>query len=329
MAGATGATTGAGAGVGGSTNIRAACLCAASATALVLAMWLAWPRRLKASREEALAALRLLREECASIYVEVAAQAVAAGLSEPHVRSPAAKALAAAAAAAAAAGGAKAKTGTSGAERDAGPSESTEVTASDKLRQAAQQPLVLEGALREAAARAAVALPDGLTAEDLEAELARFAEDPEVRRGTEEVRQMHEACLEGRAPAALCDETGGGTAAQEPWAAEEVLRLLRELASAKARAVRGLVSAARAAGAGGKEAQCLGAQVVHACAKAEDEVWERHWPGNGSRRRRFLPALERFSADDRRFRERRAVAERELEAIAALAATGQRPPNGV
>mmetsp|Transcript_104703 Transcript_104703/g.327702 ORF Transcript_104703/g.327702 Transcript_104703/m.327702 type:complete len:311 (-) Transcript_104703:25-957(-) len=190
-------------------------------------------------------------------------------------------------------------------------------TSETRLRQAVEQPLVLAEALREAAVVAAAALPEGGSAEDLEAELQRFSADTRVQEATAELQAMHEACLHGRGPE-LSEACAVG-----PWTPEAALETLRELGRSKAQAVRNLVSAARAAGPDGQEAQCLGAKVVQACARAEEEVWGKLWPGDRSRRCCFLPALDHFEAADRRFCERRASAECELAALAAAAGTGR------
>jgi len=309
------ASAGASGGAGPSLGVRAACVAAAATTALALALWLAWPRRPKASREQALEALRRLREECAAVYAEVAACAAAAGL--PELPSNGLTKAAADADAAAKARATQGSLDDEDEDEDGEAASPQSETSETRLRQAVEQPLVLAEALREAAVVAAAALPEGGSAEDLEAELQRFSADTRVQEATAELQAMHEACLHGRGPE-LSEACAVG-----PWTPEAALETLRELGRSKAQAVRNLVSAARAAGPDGQEAQCLGAKVVQACARAEEEVWGKLWPGDRSRRCCFLPALDHFEAADRRFCERRASAECELAALAAAAGTGR------
>jgi len=277
---------------GAATIAKAACVCVASVTALAALAWLAWPRRRKASKEEVLVVLKLLREECAAACADVSATVVGAKL-PAAARRPAATAL-------------------PGTGADGRPSPQAEMA--DKLQQAIGQPLVLTAALQEAAARAASELPGGGSAEDLEAELERFAEDPEVQGVTGEIRAMHQACLEGRTA------TAPKSAAKELWAPDEALEMLRTLGQAKAHALHAV---AAAAGGGVEGARQMGAEVLRACAWAEDEAWKRCWPGDAARRSCFPAALEWLAAGSRRFRERRAGVERELSALAAKATAGK------
>ena len=111
-----------------------------------LALWLAWPRRAKATQEEALEALEWLRAECAAIFADVAATVARVGVRDSALG---------------------AYTGFPEDEEN-----------SAKVRQAIEQPLVLQAAMHEAASRAAGALPAGSgSADDLEAALQLFSQD--------------------------------------------------------------------------------------------------------------------------------------------------------
>ncbi|CAK0907581.1 unnamed protein product, partial [Prorocentrum cordatum] len=209
-----------------------------------------------ATREEALEALEWLRAECAAIFADVAATVARVG-----VRDSALGAY-------------------------AGLPEAEESSA--KVRQAIEQPLVLQAAMREAASRAAGALPArGGSAEDLEAALQLFSQDPQVQKATGEIRAMHETCL------------GGGSVVaprSQAWSADEALEVLRQLGRAKAERLGRLLHDAGAGGAPGAEGgPVLGGLAVRACAEAEGEVWARLGPGDRHRRCSFAVALEELS----------------------------------
>lgn len=260
-------------------SARTICLCAGSTAAVSLALWLAWPRRAKATREEVLEALEWLRAECAAIFADVAATVARVGVRDSAL------------------------------DAYAGLPEAEENSA--KVRQAIEQPLVLQAAMREAASRAAGALPAGSDgADDLEATLQLFSQDSQVQKATGEIQAMHEACLGGDGISALRSQA---------WSADEVLEVLRQLGRAKAERLGRLLRDAGASGAPTAEGPVLGVLAVRACAEAESEVWGRLCPGDRRRQCSFAVALEQLSSADPAFRERRAEAERELEALAAPA----------
>jgi len=279
---------------------RRLCVCAISTAALAVGLWLMWPRRPKASREVALAAIRRLRAECTAVYADASAAVARAGLSAAGVGT-----------AVAGASGGKAASpppplnapprgvgGGGGGEPKDG--------AAEKLREALEQPLVLEAALNEATARIASEFLPGGTPEDLQAILQHYGEESEeVRLGVEDLQAMHSLCLEGRdAPPAEVQT------ATELWNADQALEVLRELGREKTARLQAVLEQP---GAAAREAR--GARAHVACAEAEDAVWERRCPGDRTRRCYFGLALQGLSKD-RSFRDRRAVLERELEGLA-------------
>lgn len=273
---------------------------------VLLSKW----RQPRAGKDEVLEALETLKLECASVYAQVAESLARAGPLPPQ-----ATAALAARAAKAASGGAHG--GAEEAEEDEAAEGQEKEDAATKVLQAIDQPLVLTEALQEAAAKTAAQLvPDGhASAEALEQVLVHFQDEPEVHAATTELRAMHEACLNGRQDA--WSEAPSCEAAMSLWEADAALDMLRELGRAKAEALR---AALKRAAIDGSAARGLGCQVLQACEAAEDLVWEQKWPGDGTRRSAFAPALARLEAKDRRFRERRAAAEREAEALAAAPA---------
>merc|ERR1712216_592254 len=87
----------------------------------------------------------------------------------------------------------------------------------DKLRQALEQPLVLDAALREATAR--VAAGRGCSPEELEKDV-RFHEDSdEVQHCMREIKAMHAACLAGSAG----KHSSGDKALVGTWSQDEAL----------------------------------------------------------------------------------------------------------
>mmetsp|Transcript_143151 Transcript_143151/g.247755 ORF Transcript_143151/g.247755 Transcript_143151/m.247755 type:complete len:245 (+) Transcript_143151:63-797(+) len=236
-----------------------------------------WPSP-KASRDVVLKALNRLKQEFTAVYVETAATVSQAALPKP---------------------------GTSLAELTASlapkRARQEQDSAPEKLKQVLEQPLVLEAALKEATARAAAELWAGATPEDLESELERYGSEVEVVQTMEEVQAMHQACLEGRnvAPEDV-------RKAMHLWRADEVLQMLRELGLAKASALEALMAAP-------SHQASVGARAVEVCARAEDIVWERCWPGDARRRCSFHVALQGFSAEKRSFLEKRVALEAELE----------------
>eukprot|EP00929_Paragymnodinium_shiwhaense_P034121 TRINITY_DN18607_c0_g1_i2.p1 TRINITY_DN18607_c0_g1~~TRINITY_DN18607_c0_g1_i2.p1 ORF type:complete len:295 (+),score=59.16 TRINITY_DN18607_c0_g1_i2:75-887(+) len=224
------------------------CLAAAGiATATGVVLWLTWPRR-KAPRDRVLAALGELRHELAAAYADVVGSISSAGFA-PGARRGSEDPL-------------------------------------DKLRQAVEQPLVLQAALGEAATSAAGALREGATAQQLEAETQRLADDPEVKEGTGVARTLHQECVAGR----LADVAESGAAA-ELWGQEALLSMLRQLGEAKAETIRELRN----------RGKLTAAASIRACSTSEDQVWSAKWPEKAActqRRRCFTTALERHSSTD-------------------------------
>lgn len=278
---------------------------AAGAVAAVGAVgWLLWwrSRQPRASKEEVVETLKRLKDECASVYAEATAAMARAG--------PPSEVAAAAAAAAWRSPPQGASFGSAGEdeERD---------DPALKLRQAVEQPLVLTGALQEAAERTAAELLPGTggDAAALEEELRRFEGEPEVQLATEELRAMHEACVQCREDASLL----AACTSECLWEADAALDMLRELGQAKVEAFKTALKTAPA-GPGSRAAAALGPRALEACMASEDLLWEQKYPGDRARRLGFAPALARLQAKDRAFRLRRATIERELDSMAAPSA---------
>ncbi|CAE8703313.1 unnamed protein product, partial [Polarella glacialis] len=163
--------------------------------ALGLAVWLSWPRK-RASKEEALLALRHLQEDCASVYAQVEDAVLRAELPRDVL------------------------------------SASEGGDESEKLDQVLDQPLVLGGALRAAAERAAQELPKGVaeSAEDLEAVFENFSEEPEFQEAIAELGAMHKACLQS---GSLLPEASGQGPVDEATD-DQLLETLRALGHARA-----------------------------------------------------------------------------------------------
>lgn len=244
-----------------------------------LALWLVWPRRAKATREETMRALERLRAECAAAFADIAATVARVAVPE--------SAWAAL----------------------AGPEESAD--GASKVRQTIEQPLVLQAAMEEAAGRAAgELLAGGDSTEDLEDALQRFSSDTQVQQGTDEVQLMHAACMEGNGVDAL------PSLEKANWTADQLLETLRQLGAAKSDRLQRLFEAG-AGGLTAPSGVPLGVLALRACAEAESEVWERVFPGDGARRCSFTVALEKLSSSDGGFRDRRQKVEADLEALAA------------
>lgn len=282
-------------------------LCAASAAVAAATVWLVWPRRPKASREALLLSLRRLREECAAIYADAGASVERSG-ARKYLADSSFSSLSSVVAA--------------GAKRGAADAAGEEEDSAQKLQQVLEQPLILEAALGEATARVAAELFPGGTAEDLEAELYRNGDDKEVQRSSEDIMEMHRACLRGE-PAAASE----ARAAREAWSQDEALEMLRRLGEAKAVGLEALrldLSGQENVGA----VHDLGAKSIEACLKAEEKVWQATLRGGSStsdglasRRCLFALALESYS-EDRSFSKRRAGVERELGRAASAASSG-------
>jgi len=174
-----------------------------------------------------------------------------------------------------------------------------------KMRQVIEQPLLLQTALMEAAERAAAHLYEGASHEDLQAELERHEDDPEVQLATEAINSAHQECIRGRLP----DNYPVAEAACKMWDKHAILDTFRALGRAKLQALEvatcSAVSTATRRSPGG---------ALRACATAEDATWRSLWPSDyEARRRSFQTALERHTANDRRgFGQRREAIEKEL-----------------
>lgn len=249
----------------GSYNKRTVLLCTGAATLLTLVVWLSRPRRSRATKEEALDALRLLRLEFTAAYADVSTVVARHGSAAPVT-----------------------------ANADA---------PDDRLRQALEQPLVLDAALREATARAAAGR--GCSPEALEQDVRLHEVEEEVQEGMQEIKEMHAACLAG----CTGEQAPGAKALAGMWKQDEALNMLRELGRAKAERLRSICASPLEV-----EGSCPpAAALVAACAEAEQEVWRCH-PDAGERRSLLGPAIEAFAAKSTEFARRRAALEAELEA---------------
>lgn len=250
-------------------------LCTAAATLLTLAFCFSRPRRPKATKEEALETISLLRREFAAAYADVSAIVTRHG--SPAVEPAGADAT------------------------------------DDKLRQALEQPLVLDAALREATAR--VAAGRGCSPEALEQDVRLHEDADEVQQRMREIKAMHADCLAGRAGKHSSGEKAHDMLRdainERTWKQDEALDMLRELGHAKAERVRYICA---------RQLEAMGscppaAALVTACAEAEQEVWGRHQDA-GDRRSSLGPAIEEFVASSSEFARRRTALEAELEAAA-------------
>eukprot|EP00747_Dinoflagellata_sp_TGD_P169129 gnl/TRDRNA2_/TRDRNA2_197275_c0_seq1.p1 gnl/TRDRNA2_/TRDRNA2_197275_c0~~gnl/TRDRNA2_/TRDRNA2_197275_c0_seq1.p1 ORF type:complete len:292 (-),score=50.36 gnl/TRDRNA2_/TRDRNA2_197275_c0_seq1:18-854(-) len=267
------------------------CICAATAAVVVVTAYLLWPRRARLSKEDALLGLGRLREEFAAAYADVAAVVSACGPPPAPPLPPDAK--------------------------ETAPKEDTNT---ERLRQALEQPLVLEAALRGASQRVAAELVPGGCGKDFEAELRNYEDEEEVSRATEDFRAMHQACLQGKT------RLLPGLAASGPWKPEEALEMLRRLGRARVERLQMLLTSVGGPPGANDEARRLGGLFVSACGQVEDEVWEKHYPGDTARRCLFGPALASFT-EDRGFCVRRLNVEAELDALARKAGCGAATPS--
>lgn len=269
-----------------SSNLWRACVCAGSIGALGIVLWLTWPRRPKPTRESVIAGLRRLREECAAVYADITALVTCANLPS-HMR---------------------------GTSMPYGEGDDVNKEHGEKLQHAIEQPLILMAALHDAAARAAREIHPSCTAEDLETDSQRFCDDMEVQRITSEIQEMHTSCLRGNLAGVLKSSTVGGDAL---WNAASALEMLRKIGQAKVKCLEALVSEARTKETCNKQLATFrpesGLAVVHACAQAENEIWERLWPDDSARRCCFVTAVERFTFSDSLFRKQRIALDKELE----------------
>lgn len=242
----------------------------AAAAALATGLWLACQRRPKATREQALVALKRLTEECTAALCEVSAAVSRVELPRRLLQ--------------------KAQEG------------SSQDDPLEKLSSILSQPLVLGTALQRAALKAAEELPGrGSTAEDLEFELERYAEDPDFKIATDQLRASHAACLAGKhVPAA---------AAQVLWTDDELLLMLKALGEEKSNILKAALSS------GGPQ-KASGPDLLRAACKAEEAVWQRLYPSDQQRRSSFSAALESKTWMDGGFQRRRATIEKELQKAA-------------
>lgn len=281
----------------GSKHVLVACL--STSAAVALALWLMWPGRPRASREEVIAALLQLREECAAIYADIAWAVSLAALPPLECALDSAPRKVE-------------EIDEEESEDDLDnkdDNETEDAKAVAALHHAVDQPLVLQGALREAAEHVAARLLPGCGPDDLEAELSHYGNVPEVKDVTRELRDMHKACLEGLVPGAPAPEACSGV---DLWKPHEALEMLQELGRAKALRLRTLLSTINE----GMYASQLGMPALRVCAEVENDVWERCWPGDPVRRCRFNSALEQLSARNSKFRDRRLTIEAELNDLA-------------
>eukprot|EP00927_Polykrikos_kofoidii_P062035 TRINITY_DN56865_c0_g1_i1.p1 TRINITY_DN56865_c0_g1~~TRINITY_DN56865_c0_g1_i1.p1 ORF type:complete len:345 (-),score=48.02 TRINITY_DN56865_c0_g1_i1:280-1239(-) len=292
---------------------RASYLAAAfGAAAASLTLWLVWRRRPRVTREEAFAALHRLRHECAAAYADVLATITSVGLPEDI-----AKALVSASKTEISKGANASTSGEDdssiGAGDDKSPKKEDPAT---KIRQAIEQPLVLEAVIGRASTRAAAALFPGAKPRDLETELRLRASESIISEGTNAIRAMHGECLRG-----VCKESPSSEEALKLWGPEEALKMLRELGRSKAGRLQDHLGKS---GGDGQHNASVALGALRACAEGEEELWCRRWPSRearDSRRRCFRTALARLSALDAGFRARREKVERELEGLAHVAAS--------
>lgn len=256
---------------------RVIALGAASAAAVGLALWLAWPRRPKASLEEVQKALQRMQEECASVFAEMFATVDRAKLPREFFRE--------------------------GRLEGSAESPKNEDEPCSKLQQAIEQPLVLGTPLQRAIDLAAKELPGAWAAEDLEAELARYSEEASVQNSLDDFRRMHSTCLAG----GLYQPT---LEAKASWEPASILEMLREVGTAKAKCLQDLLAGITEE----KQLLRIGAEARRLCEAEEEKIWQRRWPGDRGKRCSFLPLLEHFSSDSS-FRQRRFAIETELEEL--------------
>jgi len=316
------------------------CVCAVSAASLGVSLWLLWPRKSEARRNSARQGLRRLHEEFAAAYGDVSCvvsgcwcrtQETSSADGAAGIAAAAAASNAAAFAAAGATGGADVP-GDDGMGSAGVPEAPTEA---EKLKQVLEQPLVLGAALHEAASRAAdvVFSTPGSAPDGLESELQRQLGEDVVRNTTAEIRAMHEACLKGHALPAFpiqvavalgsknnLDGVSSVTpSASEPWGDEEALEMLEALARAKVERLRAIF-ATGVSPIEGEEVEArrrrLATSAILASVEAENEIWDRKWPGNRARRCGLVPALARLPQVDG-LRARREKVESDLEALAS------------
>ncbi|CAK9049622.1 Reticulocyte-binding protein 2-like a, partial [Durusdinium trenchii] len=158
----------------------------------------------------------------------------------------------------------------------------------ESLSQVLDQTLLLAQGLKAASARAATVAEGGWSAQDVEAIIHSYSDEPDVREDLAKLQEEHQGCLEtGGLPCEMPNPWLSGDSGKD---AEEVLSVLKDLRHRKASKLAELRV----------QSGALGPEILKCCHDAEEEFWAERCPNQQeieTARLSLGPAVVTLAAD--------------------------------